>query len=219
MFRNRLTGVSGSYYDELRPVVIEAYNEYYSFVGNVLGSPTRTYTRYETENYNGSDCYTGSPDIYKLGYDEGSQSVCNTAGNDPLVKSTLLRHGNYDYYNKAVVWDPAIPNHAIPSSFYLSSKPAFFGSLPWPAVGPDLNPMVGTIPAQVRYENAAVIPSTLAGDLNADGRRTLTDLHWLLEMLIGARPVNLATADLDANGQLTLADLRALVLLIIGGGP
>jgi hypothetical protein len=33
------------------------------------------------------------------------------------------------------------------------SKPTIFGNLPWPPTGPDLNPMVGTIPPQKRYED------------------------------------------------------------------
>ena len=29
-------------------------------------------------------------------------------------------------------------SQTLPSSFYLSSKPTFFGSVPWPAIGPDV---------------------------------------------------------------------------------
>ena len=76
---------------------------------------------------------------------------CDAAGNDPNTKLTMLRHGNYDYFNNAVVWDPLIADHTIPSSLYLSAKPAFFKDLRWPAIGPDLNPMTGAIPAQKRF--------------------------------------------------------------------
>jgi len=31
------------------------------------------------------------------------------------------------------------PSQTLPPSFYLSSKPAFWGSMPWPAVGPDVS--------------------------------------------------------------------------------
>jgi hypothetical protein len=50
-----------------------------------------------------------------------------------------------------VVWDPNIPDHTIPNSLYLSGRPSWWGNLPWPPIGPDLTPMVGQIPAQVRF--------------------------------------------------------------------
>ena len=71
---------------------------------------------------------------------------------DRNVPATIIRHGNFDYVNNAVVWDPNIPDHTIPNSLYLSGRPSWWGNLPWPPIGPDLNPMVGLIPAQVRYQ-------------------------------------------------------------------
>lgn len=64
-----------------------------------------------------------------------------------------MRWGNYDVANAAVRWDATesspsafsfIPanttpgSHALPSSFYYGSKPAFFGSATWPTNGPDV---------------------------------------------------------------------------------
>ncbi|MEO8083122.1 MAG: glycosyl hydrolase family 28-related protein [Ardenticatenales bacterium] len=93
--------------------------------------------------------------IWRLGYggpdDRG----------DPNVRATLLRHGNWDSVTNGVVWDPAIPDHTLPASLYLSAKPAWWGDeLAWPAIGPDVTPMVGKIPAQVRYEAAMGIGPT-----------------------------------------------------------
>ena len=56
----------------------------------------------------------------------------------------------------------------------------------------------------------------LPGDLNGDGLRNLVDVRWLIEMLVGTRPKDLAKADLDGNGALTLADCQALIRLIVG---
>jgi hypothetical protein len=39
----------------------------------------------------------------------------------------------------------------LPASLYLSAKPAFFGNTPWPAIGPDANPMVNSLPARERF--------------------------------------------------------------------
>ena len=69
-----------------------------------------------------------------------------------LVKDTLLRHGNWDSVTNSVIWDPAIADHSLPASLYLSAKPSWWGTLPWPAIGPDLTPMAGKIPAQLRFE-------------------------------------------------------------------
>jgi len=71
---------------------------------------------------------------------------------DLNVKATILRHGNFDYVNNHVIWDPAIPDHTIPNSLYLSGKPSWWGVLPWPPIGPDKSPMVGPIPAQQRFQ-------------------------------------------------------------------
>jgi len=70
---------------------------------------------------------------------------------DPKVAQTLLKHGNYDFLTKQVQWDPNISNHQLPASLYLAAKPAYFGKLPWPVIGPDANPMVSSIPARDRF--------------------------------------------------------------------
>ncbi len=55
---------------------------------------------------------------------------------DPDVKDTLV-HGNFT--DGALQWDPAIADRNIPSSYYLSGKPSFFGSMRWPSIGPDID--------------------------------------------------------------------------------
>ena len=67
---------------------------------------------------------------------------------ESTVTSTLI-HGNC--LDGVVQWDAAIADHVIPPSYYLSGRPAFFGSLAWPATGCDLVPDTSQIPAQVRY--------------------------------------------------------------------
>jgi len=78
--------------------------------------------------------------------------------------------------------------------------------LPWNGNAPDLG----------AFEFGASGVDLLAGDLNADGQRTLLDVRWIIEMLVGLRPTNLTTADLTRDGQLTLADVQALVRLFAG---
>lgn len=116
----------------------------HTFAGNVLGYPGFPW-RYE---WNGEPCTRSGNAIYKLGYNAGSD--CNPDTWDPKTASTLLRHGNYDYSHKAVVWNGK-DDRKLPPSLYLASKPAWWGPLPWPPIGPDLSPMVSSIPARDRH--------------------------------------------------------------------
>ena len=99
---------------------------------------------------------------------------------DPLVKATTMRWGNYDTVTGTVRFliadvpsgisnlpNPVPASQALPPSFYLSARPAWwstpFGTPPWPAIGPDVTGgNVGgyaghahKIPARLCYENSA----------------------------------------------------------------
>ena len=156
-FRNRLSGYKAGLSANLHSVIAEASQTYLNFVGNILGTATPAYKRYETENLSSPGCYT-QRDVYKIGYDSGSGD-CSASGNDPKAKSTMIRHGNYDYSNKAVLWEPAIGDRTIPNSLYLSGKPVWWGDLPWPPVDPTADPSTFksiTIPARERFNGSVV---------------------------------------------------------------
>ncbi len=68
------------------------------------------------------------------------------------ASDTLLRHGNFDYVTNAVQWAPSVSSRALPSSLYLTTKPAFFGSSPWPWVDPTGTAKVNTLPAKARFD-------------------------------------------------------------------
>jgi hypothetical protein len=156
LFRNRIR-----YNLELKH-----FSNYYNIVGNVLGT-TGFSNAYETEQVN----YSNNP-VYALGFPNiGNHSYSGTFGPttppnyvglpnilegcqqlDRNVKATILRHGNFDYFNNATVWDPTIPDHVIPDSLYLTDRPIWWPkNMPWPPIGPDLTPMVSQIPAQCRF--------------------------------------------------------------------
>ncbi len=129
-------------------VDIFAWNWYYNIVGNVVGQSSWTTG---TVLANGN-CSPTEPDVYRFG--------CNgTPGSyiDSVSYSTAIKHGNYDYITKGVAYWDGGTDHALKNSLYYSSKPAFFGSLAWPPYGPDLNPMVGSLPAKQRFLGNAVI--------------------------------------------------------------
>jgi len=93
-------------------------------------------------------------------------------GNGTLSFSTtptILRMGNWDYVNNAQMWPgmggigtpnkPPSPLPTIPNSFYTSTKPAFFGSNPWPWVDPTTGKTY-VLPARSRFDSGTpnVVP-------------------------------------------------------------
>jgi hypothetical protein len=95
--------------------------------------------------------FNDNPMVMRLGFLEpgglGKQS-------DPSIAPATYYHGNWDPVNSTVMWDPSVSvtNRVIPNSLYLSNAPAWWptNTTPWPAIGPDLSPMVGTVPAVPR---------------------------------------------------------------------
>src|SRR5260370_25546157 len=143
-----------------------AYSRYFNLVGSVLG--TQSYnTIYATAAASTTACgnsTTSASSVILLCYsDQGGINfspaclgMSFTIYNDLSVASTLMRWGNYaactgDSACNAVPWQasesasgaPAYPglsnpSQTLPASFYLSSKPSWWGTMPWPAVGPDV---------------------------------------------------------------------------------
>lgn len=142
-FRNWLDRTSEGEAQEINlhhfSVDIQSKNLYHNVVGNVLGVSG------------------DSGDPWRLGCE--SDGDCESP--DPNVANTLLRHGNHDYGSQSTQWDPGISDHNLPNSLYLSSKPSFFGDKQWPPFGPDLNPVVRTIPAKERFESPSSADSTI----------------------------------------------------------
>lgn len=69
----------------------------------------------------------------------------------------MIRHGNYDYKNNLIIWDPSITDHNIPVSYFRSTKPEYFCSLQWPPFDPSSPPgeindvNISRIPAGYRF--------------------------------------------------------------------
>jgi len=126
------------------------YNQnYYSFVGNVLGTTVGAPTNVSTVNWanysiRSTSCSQSGSSIYDYGCNSNNQYSSATS-------SGSINHGNYDYKTKGVAYWEGGSNHTLKSSMYYDSKPSFFGSCAWPAFGPDLSNMTGTLPAKARY--------------------------------------------------------------------
>jgi parallel beta-helix repeat protein len=173
VFRNWFTATHPTATDNLIAVNLGRWNNYFSFVGNVLGSSSFSFAGlYAPEtifDYN-------QQVIFKLGYpnlgnnyysltwgpttppDYRLQASNNNPGGllqelDLNVKVTLIRHGNFDYLTGTTKWDPAIPNQNIPASLYYQSRPAWWPSdVAFPPIGPELSPMNGMNPAYNRFK-------------------------------------------------------------------
>ncbi len=108
-------------------------------VGNILGKAGVTQM---FDNYTSSE----PASIYELG--QGN----NGLGQNDTAVQTLLRTGNYDYSHDATEWTNDTPVQ-LPASLYLGQKPTWWPpGTSWPWVGPDLSPMVGTLPARARSD-------------------------------------------------------------------
>lgn len=169
------------------PINIYSFNRFFNIIGNVLGYASY-HTTYQV-NTTTSGAQNGGANcdvtIYRLGWGGNCDNAQNNG--DPTLKNTLMRWGNYDVVSAAVRWcgnsgstgwsttcsstsevpsgigtyANAVPAaETLPASFYLSSKPAWFGSIPWPPIGPDVTGgsvsgyggHINKIPAQVCFE-------------------------------------------------------------------
>jgi hypothetical protein len=130
IFRNHLVGRRRDYpnVDNIRAAGLMHGSWWHSFIGNVLGEPGAT------------------ANIWNLGYTPKNWQQAA----DPKVLATMLRDGNFDYVTSSVKWDR--PPQTLPASLYLSAKPAFFGSHPWPWVDPMGSTKLAVLPARERYE-------------------------------------------------------------------
>jgi hypothetical protein len=128
----------------LSAVNLEENNRFENILGNIFGTEGCG-DSYEEIPYISND----SKVIWKLGYHYPSAIGMPS---DTLVKVTLLSHGNFDYVTSSTIWDDSIADHILPHSLYRILKPSFFVSEPWPAIGPDVLPMVGILPAKRRFE-------------------------------------------------------------------
>jgi len=176
-FRNRYIGVESAFTLQTVPIHIYAANRYQNVIGNVLG--TNSYhTRYESFPTDATNC---DRSIFAIGW--GGNCGGGGLANKPDTRTSLFRWGNYDTVNDASRflasevpsaasnYPNAVPSdNILPSSLYLPGRPAYFGSTPWPAIGPDVtggpDSTVGghahKIPALVCYESTPKVSGVLA---------------------------------------------------------
>jgi hypothetical protein len=167
VFRNQFTGLEPGKTQQTNPLILMAHSRYANIVGNVLGT-SAFHTVYEDSQASGN---MGLPDrsVYLLGWSGVEGTISGGMPYDSLVASTLLRWGNYDFATSQTRWNAseipsgsAVPSsQTLPASFFLSAKPGWWGTMPWPAIGPDVtggqDPSGHAFanPAQVCYNTSA----------------------------------------------------------------
>ena len=128
------------------PFDIRSYSRFYNIIGNVLGTPGAQ-SAYEL--------YAGGPSsgtgVFELGFGNTENGV--TVPNDALVRSTMMRWGNWDAVTGTTRFvasevpsgistlpNPVPASQSLPASFYLNAKPAWWpAAKPWPPMGPDVS--------------------------------------------------------------------------------
>jgi hypothetical protein len=77
----------------------------------------------------------------------------STRWKDDGTSKQTLRHG--ELVNGITIWASSINDHTIPASYYLESKPAFYGSMDWPSIGYDK--LGGIIPSWKRWKSGKML--------------------------------------------------------------
>lgn len=154
VLRNWLTGHRDNFdYDgfqqNVRTIGLSAGSMNFSFVGNVQGRPGKMsgWTFDAGTNWFLDDDKV----IWKLGYTSGP---FNQHADQTWVLNTAIKEGNYDYLTNSQQWVSG-PS-TIPDSYFLSAKPAFFGSCPWPWIDAGGTTKTFVLPAQIRYDAGMV---------------------------------------------------------------
>ncbi len=209
-FRNRFHGMDATInYDLLNLQAVGAIqtfpdNNYMTNIGNILGT-------------------SGFSNMYEGDGASGTRPVWRTVRSYNGVTSdqeftTTLRHMNYDYFTNSVkhCGDAGEPgcqggdgSTSLPASLYFSSKPAWWGNLAWPAIGPDLNPMNGTIPAKQRYDAmmSGSNPVPVPGDLDGDGFVNEDDFFIVASDFGKSLGFNNAKSDTNSDGIVDIYDV------------
>jgi hypothetical protein len=174
-----------------------SFDRYFNAPANVLGTPGNTTAGY-TSSTNEYDLGGVNGYVYILG--SGDQGGATPIPLDPVVVNTSMRWDNWDAYHNSIqcnnsevpTGDPNYPNAvpgqgcsgaALPASFYLSAQPIWWGTEPWPPIGPDVTggnvgQCTGTPNTSGEYAGVAALtsgqctgtsitPSSYGGHVNA----------------------------------------------------
>lgn len=147
---------ANSYYafSAARALQISFLSRWNSVIGNVLGSQPMLHLKgwggkqlpvIAVVEYPAMRSWDAVAYGVTVGYgsesDDGQKSGCAGGGKPPChmanAGATQFFHGNFNLLDGSTRW---VPNrrHELPASLYLSGKPDWWGTLPFPSTGPDV---------------------------------------------------------------------------------
>jgi len=245
VLRNRFSGLDTvpgfTINANVQAIDVGYMHRYASVIGNVLG--TVGYNTWYDDGPIGSVCHDGEYNAegqYIAGYAPGSLSwvtdytpvarvysvglygdTCD-ATYDSLTRSTLVKAVNWvsatdglpSGTTGGIVLD-SYQESDLPNSLYLTSKPDFFGNLPWPAYDPtnssnstnSVTAFETAIPAGYRLVNGVDPSSTISyGDLNgaANGAVSIYDAELVAQFSVGAislTPTQMQEAEVSSTSE------------------
>lgn len=140
--RRVCTTITGSQSTVGPALFIDSTNYYHSAMGCILGLPSQAGF---SDSANPTFC---------VGYDRNGGHNPPGAVNDPNAVNRCWLNQNFDWATQTTFQSNSVP---LPNSYYLPSKPTWWGTLTnWPMAGPDVN-ITSTItnypiqPAQARW--------------------------------------------------------------------
>lgn len=151
IFRNYFPATQTIYSNAHLVVVdLRRWSYYQQVVGNVLGQTWATnHAKYYYEATEAQWLSAPSADNGTI-YLDGNY----TSPYDTQVGATATKVMNYDYWNQGIVNSNTISS----ASLYRSSRPSWFGGIPWPPIGPDVSGLYNKIPAEYRFYGETVPP-------------------------------------------------------------
>jgi Pectate lyase superfamily protein len=162
------SGTNGHYgFQAARAMQISYLSTKNNFVGNVVGSAqdqsllgyTNPVAQTASIEYPAVRSYDAVAFGWSFGYGElsddgtgtgcvGGVASCHASG----TSTTDLSTGNYNNIGSSVLWASGVAQ-TLPPSFYLAGQPSWWGSIPFPATGPDVTG--GTGPGGHSFGNPA----------------------------------------------------------------
>lgn len=149
--------------------VIDYLSQYDNLVGNIAGSAHLLSTGAVNSRISPASG-GGSPACSRFGYNSDD----NSAVSPNNAYNTAFLHGNYDCIAGTFSWNPGTPQ-TLPASFFLNGKPSWWGTVPWPPIGPDVtggniagvNGHANAIPAQSCFNTVTLNGTINTGTFNA----------------------------------------------------
>ncbi len=147
-------GVNGHYgFQAARAIEFSYLSTRNNFIGNVVGSSAMqslmgdhgALRQQRSVEFPAPRSYDGTAYGWSFGYggtgDDGSSTGCG-GGVPPChrggTSASDFGHGNYDNIGASTSWVAGV-TRVLPASLYLKGKPAWWGSMPFPATGPDVS--------------------------------------------------------------------------------